>query len=291
MAQLAISMDVDSSVSSVLQQENAYFNATHTCVHGFKSLGLWMYHPSMHKILCLASMDIWSENSQDIVTFFKLFNEILQIETGNKDYKFNPRTFMCDEGSANYRAIQIVYGNNFRKEWVLGCQWHFKNNTIQKARQVGPDMRELFTKLCKSLWTVTTVAKYKIIKSQLDEIGKAYLEIESWINWWNEWHKNIFGPFCCGGLPGVNVSEQGNAGWRTRTMRLIHAAKYDVPSMILQNKKLFKFNRNIEKSDGKGPSQGMQISCDRGEQCRIGEDFVDILSDDEALETGGQWGR
>ena len=69
-----------------------------------------------------------------------------------------------------------------------------------------------------------------------------------------------------------------------RTMRLIHAAKYDVPSMILQNKKLFKFNRNIEKSDGKGPSQGMQISCDRGEQCRIGEDFVDILSDDEALE-------
>ena len=58
MAQLAISMDVDSSVSSVLQQENAYFNATHTCVHGFKSLGLWMYHPSMCKILCLASMDI-----------------------------------------------------------------------------------------------------------------------------------------------------------------------------------------------------------------------------------------
>ena len=94
----------------------------------------------------------------------------------------------------------------------------------------------------------------------------------------------IFGPFCGGGLPGVNLSEQGNAGWRTRTMRRVHAAKYDVASMILQNKKLFKFNRNIEKSDGEGPSQRMWISCDRGEQCRIGEDFVDILSDDEALE-------
>ena len=120
------------------------------------------------------------------MTFFKLFNEILQIETGNKDYKFNPRTFMCDEVSANYRAIQIVYGNDFTKEQVVGCQWHFKNDTIRKARQVGPDMRELFTKLCKSLCTVTTVVKYKIIKSQLDEIGKAYPEIESWIDWWNE---------------------------------------------------------------------------------------------------------
>ena len=116
MAQLAISMDVVSSVSSVLQQENAYFDATHTHVHSFKSLGLWMYHPSMYKILHLASMDIQSENSQDITTFFKLFNEILQIETGNKDYKFNPRTFMCNEGSANYRAIQIVYGDDFTKE-------------------------------------------------------------------------------------------------------------------------------------------------------------------------------
>ena len=51
MAELAIAMDVDSPVSSVLQEENAYFDATHTHVHGFKSLGLWMYHLSMNKIL------------------------------------------------------------------------------------------------------------------------------------------------------------------------------------------------------------------------------------------------
>ena len=121
-------------------------------------------------------------------------------------------------------------------------------------------------------------------KSQLDEIAKVYPEITSWIDWWNECHKHIFGPFHGGGLPGVNLSEQGNAGWRSSTMRLVHAAKYDVASMILQNKKLFKFNQNMEKSDGKGPSQGMRISHDWGDQCKIGEDFVDILSDEEALE-------
>ena len=269
MTEFAIAMDVDSPVSSVLPQENTYFDATHTCIHSFKSLGLWMFYPSMRKILWLASIDIHSENAKDIMTFFRLFNEILQFETGNPEYKFNPRAFMCDEGSANYRAIQLVYGDDFTKECIVGCQWHFKNDTIRKARQVGPDMRDLFTKLCTSLCTVT---KYKIINSWIGSIGgmnapSIYLV-----------------PFCGGGLPGVNLSEQGNAWWRSRTMRLVHAAKYDVASMILQNKKLFKFNQNMEKSDGKGSSQGMRISCDWGDQCKIGEDLVDILSDEEALE-------
>ena len=78
MAQLAISMDVDSHEKNVLQEENAYFNTMHTRIHRFKSLGLWMYHPEMRKILRLASMDICSENSKDIAMFFHLFNEILE---------------------------------------------------------------------------------------------------------------------------------------------------------------------------------------------------------------------
>ena len=40
MAELAIAMDVDFPISSVLQQENAYFDATHNRVHSLKSLGL-----------------------------------------------------------------------------------------------------------------------------------------------------------------------------------------------------------------------------------------------------------
>ena len=51
MVQLAISIDVDSHEKSVLQEENAYFDATHMRIHRFKSLGLWMYHPAMRKIL------------------------------------------------------------------------------------------------------------------------------------------------------------------------------------------------------------------------------------------------
>ena len=46
MIKLAMDMDVDGK-ENPLQLENAYFDATHQCVHGFKSLGLWIYHPSM----------------------------------------------------------------------------------------------------------------------------------------------------------------------------------------------------------------------------------------------------
>ena len=39
MAKMAIDMDVDGK-ANLLQMENAYFDATHTHVYGFKSLGL-----------------------------------------------------------------------------------------------------------------------------------------------------------------------------------------------------------------------------------------------------------
>ena len=284
MAQMAISMDVDSSEHCVLQEENAYFDATHTRIHGFKSLGLWLYHPAMRRILRLASMDIRSENARDIATFFHLFNEILQKESGIEGYKFNPRCFMCDEGSANYKAIEMEYGTDFTKERVVGCQWHFKNDMTRKSRLVGTEMRDLFTRLCKNLCTATTIAKYNVIKSQLDEIAKVYPAIESWIDWWNERRKHIFGPFRGAGLPGVNLSEQGNAGWRTRTLRLAHAAKYDVASMVLQEKQIFKFENNIEKTCGRGPSQAVRMARDKGDQIKLAEDFVEIASDEEALE-------
>ena len=80
------------------------------------------------------------------------------------------------------------------------------------TRKSCPDMRDLFTNLCKNLCTATTVVKYNVIKSQLDEIAKVYPGIESWIDWWHEQRKHMFGPFHGAGLPGVNLSKQGNAG-------------------------------------------------------------------------------
>ena len=136
MAELAIQMDVEGP-ENILQEENAYFDATHTRVHGFKSLGLWLFHTTMRKVISLASMDLRTENSKDIALFFTLFHEMLQKVTGKPDYKFNQYYFLCDEGRANHNAIKIVYGEDFCKERVVGCQWHFRSDVKKKIKEIA----------------------------------------------------------------------------------------------------------------------------------------------------------
>ena len=119
----AMMMDIDNAESNPLQLvENCYFDAMHKRVHGFKSLGLWTFHPTMKKILRLASMEIHSENMRDIAQFFSFFNEILAKEKKIPGYKFNPRYFVCDEGEYNYNTITQVYGEDFCNIHIKGCQ-------------------------------------------------------------------------------------------------------------------------------------------------------------------------
>ena len=127
MALLAIKMDVNNEEETSLQNENAFFDATHCRVFGFKSFALWLVHSSLREMIRLASMEMRTENGEDIALFFRLFNEILQKVTGNDKYKFNPRCLLCDEAGANYKAIKLVYGEEFCKQRVCGCQFHFKH--------------------------------------------------------------------------------------------------------------------------------------------------------------------
>ena len=94
MALIAIKMDVNNEEETGLQNENAYFDVTHCQVFGFKSFALWLVHSSMREMIHLASVEMHTENAEDIVLFF------------NHKYKFNPRCFLCDEAGANYKAIK-----------------------------------------------------------------------------------------------------------------------------------------------------------------------------------------
>ena len=124
MAEIALTIDIEGE-PNLLQMENAYFDAMHTEEYGFKSLGLWLIHQAMKKILRLASMELHSKNHKDIALFFSLFNEILSDVKGVPNYRFNPRYFVCDEAGANYKAIAELYGAALATTWVKGCQWHF----------------------------------------------------------------------------------------------------------------------------------------------------------------------
>ena len=136
MVGIAIMMDINNPEVNPLQFENCYFDATHKRTQGFKSLGLWTFHPAMKKILHLASMEIRTENTHDIAQFFRFFNEIVAKEKKVPGYKFNPRCFICDEGGYNYNVISDVYGEDFCNAHVKGCQWHFKNDVIKKLTHI-----------------------------------------------------------------------------------------------------------------------------------------------------------
>ena len=89
MGEMALLMNVEGP-ENILQLENAYFDATHTKVYGFKTFAMWLIHPAMKQILRLASMELCSENYLDISLFLRLFNEMLAEISNRPGYKINP---------------------------------------------------------------------------------------------------------------------------------------------------------------------------------------------------------
>ena len=283
MAQMAIEMDVDRE-ENILQLENAYFDATHSRVQNFKSLGMWLVHPAMKKILRLASMEIRSEHHEDIALFLTLFNKILAEVTGIPGYKFNPRYFVCDEARANYKAIALVYGEEFAAQRVKGCQWHFKSDVQKHIKHVRPVDQDRFVDTCFKMCEVTTVADYNCLKAILDEMSEESPEIKPFINYWHPRRSHVFRPFRGGGLPGVNLSEQANKSFKpssSKAMHLVTAAKYDAATMVLQEREIDMFLRNFLKAPGRGVSRSEKIARDHAEQMKIAQDFANIFDNIE----------
>ena len=93
----------------------------------------------------------------------------------------------------------------------------------------------------------------------------------------------MFVPFRGGGLPGVNLSEQGNAGWKRCMMSLVRADKEDFATVVLQERCMHMFNNNLQALDGRGPSQADRESKLRAQQEREADEFVDILDNHYAI--------
>ena len=95
-------MDVD-GLENPTQEQSAYFDTAHS--RDFLSTCLWVVHCALSKIINLASMEIRSENTDDVATFFTLFNLVLHIVSGDKINLFNPHCFVCDKSGANYNGV------------------------------------------------------------------------------------------------------------------------------------------------------------------------------------------
>ena len=165
---VALQMDQDGE-ENPLQQEDAFFDGCHSRCTGFISLGLWVQHPSMRRVIRLASMEVRSEATEDIAIFFKLINEMLQI-VGKKEkgYKFNPRYILCDEAGGNIRGIKEALGLEFAATRVVTCQWHFMNKINERIQKIGEDFQEEFVTSAGQLCRVQSVAEFELIFSQYE---------------------------------------------------------------------------------------------------------------------------
>ena len=115
------------------------------------------------------------------------------------------------------------------------------------------------------------MSKYNILKAKLTPA------LEKWIEWWHLRRSHIFGPFR---MPGVNLAEKGNSSLKPKSpLRLVHVAKNDTATMVLQEEELYEFRRNMTTPTSKGPSDAMW----RVEELNVAKDFVEIFDDIEAV--------
>ena len=281
MEEMAILMDVKGP-EHILQLENAYFDATHTWVYGFKTFTMWLIHPAMKQILRLASMELHSENYLDISLFLHLFNEMLVEISNRPGCKFNPRYFVCDEGGANYKAVLEVYGEDFVRHRVKGSQWHFKSDVKNHINKVGPSHRERFAEICTEMCHITTVSAFNDLLTELKLIVDLYSELQGFVKYWDLRKTHVFAPFRGGGLPGMNMSEPGNASFKPAgTMHLVHTAKYDVSSMMLQESQIDMFQHNLIPCTGRAPTKETRDVKDRAQQLHVAKDFANIFDNVE----------
>ena len=283
MGEMAILMDVEGQ-EYILQLENAYFDATHTWVYGFKTLAMWLIHPAMKQILRLVSMELCSKNYLDISLFLHLFNETLAEISNRPGYKFNLRYFVHDEGGANYKAVHEVYGEDFVRHRVKGCQWHFKSDVRNNLNKVGPSHRQRFEEICTEMCHVTTISTFNDLLNELKLIVDLYPELQGFVKYWDLRKTHVFAPFRGGGLPGLNMSELGNASFKPAgIMWLVHTVKYDVSSMMLQESQIDMFQHNLIPCTGRAPTKETRDAKDRAQQLCVAKDFANIFDNVEEV--------
>ena len=64
-------------------------------------------------------------------------------------------------------------------------------------------------------------------------------------------------------------------------IQLVHAAKYDVATMIEQEWEITLFEQNLVALRGRGKSVNAWNSKDLDEQIKVAEDFVNILDNED----------
>ena len=159
--QIARNMNIGSG-HALLEGEPSFFDGKAGKLRkNLKTLTLSMFHPLLCKQIPLAVMDCESENTENVVIFWKVLNECIQLESGETGIAFNLHGFCFDMAACNREAGVEVYGNGFLDK-IKSCEFHFKQcRNRHRQRLSNPDDRERFTKLTDALLTALTIEAFE----------------------------------------------------------------------------------------------------------------------------------
>lgn len=108
----------------ILSDEYCCFDGKVQRCKNFTTLTASVYHPLLQKQIPLAIMECQSENSKNIATFWREFNNAYK-EVNQVDSKFFPIGWVSDMASANFIGLQQIYGEEIMSK-IKGCEFHFK---------------------------------------------------------------------------------------------------------------------------------------------------------------------
>ena len=234
-AQFALKMD--RTKHNVLSKEVSFFDGKVSRCKGFVSLTASVYHPLLQKVVPLATMECEAEDSLSVEYFWTLFNEVLQKESGKKDYLFNPCGWITDMAGANMEGLKRVFGSAVL-ERIKTCEFHFKECRNRQSRKFNQEVRGRFKILCNSLLEARSVTAYEKAIEDLNNFIAESPErssLKSWLEWWNKRRAFIFPAFqVVSEGPKMNLAEVVHASWAKRdnmNMSLLDAAYADAATI------------------------------------------------------------
>ena len=252
MAQICIALD--RSGTNIMNDEYVYVDAKHDRCRNFKTLTLWTVHKATQKLLCLATMEVEAENTENLILFWNTLNEMLQEVTANPTYTFNPIGFVVDENHANWVSIKKVFGEDTLKR-VVSCEFHYKQSVTRHAKKLGYNAEE-FKRLVTQMLTAVTINEFETVSSEMKLFVNEHELLSGWFSWWYDRRMHIFSAFKAVNSPSTNLAEVGHAKLQSvgrQYMSLLEAARNDVATALRQVSELKLFTAGISKG-GKAPS-------------------------------------
>ena len=85
MVNLMRNMDQSNELNGPIMQEPCYFDGMHKRCQGWKTLTLWVFHPSSRRFVRLSTMEIKGETADSIAIFWTTLNEMLTEVAGREN--------------------------------------------------------------------------------------------------------------------------------------------------------------------------------------------------------------